>query len=73
MYGNMAHFLADRLNIRPSEILDGWSVPELIVAYGNYANLEARKNFETWKSMDHKERAKYPRPMEYAVYFRGEL
>lgn len=69
----MAHFVAKVLHIRPNEILAEWGVPELIVTYGNLANEQAHKNFEEWKSMDSKQRAKYPRPPEYAVKFLGVL
>ena len=34
----MAHYVGKELHIRPNEILDTWGVPELIVAYGEYAN-----------------------------------
>ena len=69
----MAFYLGKLLNLRPRTILETWCVPELIVTYGNYANEAARKNFEEWKSLDAKQRAKYPRPPEYAVYFRGVI
>ena len=69
----MAHYVAEKLHIRPSEILDEWYVPELIVAFGNIANKEAQKSFAEWKDLDAKQRMKYPRPPEYQVYFMGEL
>ena len=69
----MAYYVAKILNIRPNEILDTWCVPELIVTYGNYANEQAQRNFEEWKSLDTKQRMKYPRPPEYAVLFRGVI
>lgn len=69
----MASYLGKVLNMRPGEILDTWGVPELIVTYGNYANEQARKNFEEWKSLEPKQRSKYPRPPEYAVKFRGVI
>lgn len=69
----MAHFLAKLLHLRPAEILDTWSTPELIVTYGEYANEQARKNLEEWKALDNKERMKHPRPEKYAVKFRGTL
>lgn len=69
----MAHYLAEKLHIRPSEILDTWSVPELLVAYGKMANEETQKNLMEWKELDPKQRVKYPRPKEYIVYFVGIL
>lgn len=60
--------------MRPSEILDTWGVPELIVAYGQYANEIADENFQTWdrfygsgKNND----APPPRPPQYVVLFLG--
>lgn len=73
MYNSMVSYVAKILHIRPNEILDTWGVPELIVTYGNYANEQARKNYEEWKSLDPKQRVKYPRPDEYAVLFRGVI
>lgn len=69
----MAHYLSGKLHIRPTEILDTWSVPELLVAYGTFANDDAQKNFSDWKNLDPKERAKISRPKEYVVYFVGEI
>lgn len=65
----MAHFVGEKLHIRPSEILDEWCVPELIVAYGVYANEISQRNFEEWKSLDPKERAKHKKPEEFIVKF----
>ena len=73
MYGSMANYLAKLLHIRPGEILDTWSVPELIVTYGNYANEQAQKNLAEWKSLDTKQRLKTERPPEYAVKFIGVI
>ena len=69
----MANYVAKILYIRPSEILDTWGVPELIVTYGHVANEQSQKNFEEWKSLDPKQRVKYPRPPEYAVKFLGVI
>lgn len=44
----MAHYIGRVLHIRPNDILDGWCVPELIVAYGEYANEQADKHFREW-------------------------
>lgn len=65
----MAHYVAKVLNIRPNDILDGWSTPELLVAFGQYANEEASKNYNEWKHLDSKTRATIPKPQEYVVYF----
>ena len=73
MYGSMAHYVSEKLHIRPSEILDTWSVPELLVAYGSIANREAQKGFDEWKGLDPKQRSKISRPKEYVVYFVGEI
>lgn len=69
----MANYVGKILHIRPSEILDTWGVPELIVAYGNYANEQAHRNYEDWKQLSTKDKMKYPKPPEYAVKFLGTL
>lgn len=71
MYSQMAHYVAKILHLRPNEILDTWGVPELIVAYGEYANESADKNFHEWKSLDSKSRQKIPKPPKYIVQFIG--
>ena len=73
MYASMASYVGKILHIRPSEILDEWTVPELIVTYGNYANEQARRNYEDWKSLEPRERVKHPHPPEYAVKFYGVI
>lgn len=65
----MAHYVARTLSQNPADILDGWSVPALIVAYGIYANEESYKNFLRWKDIPEKERRKIERPDEYRVLF----
>lgn len=65
----MAHYVAKVLHQRPNDILDTWGVPELIVAFGQYANEQTRQNYEDWKHLDPKSRANTPKPNEYAVYF----
>lgn len=67
----MAHFVGEKLHIRPNEILDEWCTQELIVAYGYYANEVSRQNYEQWKTADAKTRGKIERPEEYAVKFYG--
>lgn len=65
----MAHYVARKLHMRPNDILDNWGVPELLVAYGHYANEDSKKYFEEWRNLDPKTRAKFPKPDEYAVEF----
>lgn len=64
MYSHMAHFVGKTLNIRPNDILDGWGVPELIVAYGEYVNEIALENYSTWEATKHGEM-----PKKYFVRF----
>lgn len=66
----MAHYVGKILKIRPSEILDEWSVPELIVAFGQYQNEESNLAFTKWE-YDHgtKSKTKPERPQKYAVFF----
>lgn len=73
MYHSMAMFLAKILHIRPHEILTEWSVPELIVTYGEYANQKAQQNLADWKALDTKQRIKTERPPEYIVKFIGVI
>ena len=49
----MAHYVAKKLHLRPSDILDHWGVCELIVAYGIYANEESMKHFYEIKELIH--------------------
>lgn len=65
----MAYFVAKELGLRPNVILDEWSVPELIVAYGHYANEITLKNYAEWSALDAKTRAKDKVPQKYAVKF----
>lgn len=57
----MAHYVGKELHIRPSEILDNWGVPELIVAYGEFVNEIAQQNYETWKNQDYRYRGEPPK------------
>lgn len=66
----MAHFVGKELHIRPNEILDTWGVPELIVAYGEYANEIAHSNYMQYHYSKTKEEP--PVPKKYAVRFIGE-
>ena len=70
-YTGMAHYVGEKLHIRPNEILDTWCVPELIVAYGHYMNEESQKSYHEWKSLDTKARNNTPKPQEFAVQFYG--
>ena len=51
----MAYFVAKELHLRPREVLEDWSCPELLVAYAHYANAHSQENFEM---LDKKERSK---------------
>lgn len=68
----MAHYVAKVLHIRPNEILDTWGVPELIVAFGQYANEDSNQNYEDWKHLDSEARSKITQPSKYIVYFENE-
>ena len=68
----MAHYVAKELHIRPNEILDTWGVPELIVAFGEYANNHSNQNYEDWKHLDSETRGKTERPNKYTVYFENK-
>lgn len=67
LYTLMAHYVGKVLHIRPYEILTTWSVPELIVAYGEYANEVSEQNYEEWTHMDASSRG--ARPEKYIVKF----
>lgn len=69
LYSQMAHYVGKVLHIRPNEILDTWGVPELIVAYGEYANEVSQQNYEDWKHMDAKNRGE--KPERFAIKFYG--
>lgn len=73
LYASMAHYVAKVLHQRPNDILDKWGVPELIVAYGQYANEEAEKNYQEWKHLPTEARAKTEKPQRFAVrFYNGE-
>lgn len=65
----MAHYVAKVLHQRPNDILDTWGVPELIVAFGEYANEEADKQYQEWKALPTESRAKIEKPSQYLVRF----
>ena len=64
----MAHTVGKMLHIRPNEILDTWCPAELIVAYGEYANELADRNFREWKAAKPKG---VPSPDRFHVQFIG--
>lgn len=73
LYTSIAHYVAKVLHQRPNDILDKWGVPELIVAYGQYANEEAEKNYQEWRQLPPETRAKTEKPRRYAVrFYNGE-
>lgn len=71
MYSSMAHYVAETLHLRPAEILDTWSVPELLVAFGQYANEVADSNYKQWSNLDTQTKMKTERPPRYIVQFIG--
>lgn len=73
LYSNMAYYVAKILHMRPNDILDGWSAPELVVTFGEYVNEEAYKSYQEWKALDPKTRATVKMPPKYIVYFHGEI
>lgn len=66
----MAHYVGKLLHIRPSEILDNWSIPELLVAYGQYANEAANEAYQAWV-LRHTKNPPDERPPRYIVQFIG--
>ena len=69
MYSAMAHYVGKTLHIRPMDILTKWGVPELIVAFGEYANEVANESYQMWKRQDPKNRGEKPR--KRVVWFMG--
>ena len=65
----MAHYVAKVLHQRPNDVLDKWGVAELIVAFGEYSNEEAERNFLEWKGLSTEARSKVERPSRYVVRF----
>ena len=65
----MAHYVAKVLHQRPNDILDKWGVPELIVAFGEYANEEAEKNYQDWRALSSEVRKTVEKPSRYVVRF----
>lgn len=54
--------------MRPSQILDEWGIPELLVAYGQYANESANEAYQNWVVRNTKN-YKDERPPRYIVQF----
>ena len=69
LYTSMAHYVAKTLYLDPNIILDEWSVPGLIVAFGEYANEATHQAYEHWKSNPHRKLS--DKPKEYIVQFIG--
>lgn len=65
----MAHYVAKVLHQRPNDVMDKWGVAELIVAFGEYSNEEAEKNYQDWKQLPVESRTKIERPDRYIVRF----
>lgn len=70
-YSAMAHYLGKKLMMRPLEILQTWSVPELIVAYGTYQNEDQLKAYHEIENHNKNAKAsdRVPRINKYAVKF----
>lgn len=64
----MAHYVGRVLHIRPNTILDEWGVPELIVAYGQFRNEDAMRNYQEWAASQQKNK-KPEKPKKYDVIF----
>ena len=69
LYMSMAYYVAKTLTIVPNVILDEWSVPSLIVTFGEYANTETGQAYESWKRNPN--RKLKDKPQEYIVQFIG--
>lgn len=69
LWVSMAHFVAEKLKIRPNEVLDNWGCAELLVAYGNFANEIAERNVMEWKALPRESQVKNPKPDTYFVEF----
>lgn len=71
MWSNMAYFVARELHMRPYTILTEWSCEELLVAYGEYANIHSAEAYESRMVFFRKnEKPRKPSPDEkWAVIF----
>lgn len=61
MYHHMAYYVAKKLHLSPYDILNKWSVPQLIVAYGHYQNIDSYQNYLNWEKQSIKTRGKCPK------------
>lgn len=70
-YSTMAHYVGKILGIRPSVILDTWSVPELIVAFGIYRNEQQEEIYQNVKAQNKhlKGKDRLPKVERYIVKF----
>ncbi|WP_300919636.1 hypothetical protein [uncultured Dubosiella sp.] len=69
IYPSMVHYVAKTLKLDPNEIFDSWSVPQLIITYGVYANQESYRIHQEIKSMNAHSKKKQKVPELYAVKF----
>lgn len=46
-----------------------WGVPELIVAFGQFSNEDADRNYQEWKALPTDARREAERPQPYVVRF----
>lgn len=71
----MAHYVAKVLKLRPNDILDGWGVAELLVAYGQYVNEKFYDNYLWWKDSppESKKGKKAPEPCYVTFYSPADL
>lgn len=65
----MCHYVAKVLHQRPNDVLDKWGVAEVIVAFAEYANEDAEKNYQEWKGLPTEQRQKTERPERFIVRF----
>lgn len=71
----MAYYLAEKLHLRPLEILQTWNRPELLVGYGLYLNQESQKRYYEYQNLsaeakkDYKKQNKGQEPEQFALRF----
>lgn len=71
----MSYYVAEKLHLRPLEILQTWNRPELLVAYGFYLNEESQKQYMKYLSLPESSKQEYKKdnqgkePEEYALKF----
>lgn len=67
----MAYYVGKKLRTRPYEILSKWGVCELVVTFGNYANEDQKKAYDSVNEYNKTAKGKdrIPRISEYAVRF----